>query len=167
MPNTDSIREKQQEDIVEKSNNSNMQNSSLEEKKIGGNIALIGFSILQPIELVVIKKITGNYVKKISEIADYKELKLRLKQHKHGKSFLNELECETIITTKGTNKDIILAAKSEQYNIYSALADVLSKVYAEALHHKRLSKEIGAERARHEIEEETKESKALGESIPI
>ena len=49
------------------------------EEKLGGNIVLSGFQ-LEPIEMIVVKKIVGTYTKKISEKTDYQELKVGLKQ---------------------------------------------------------------------------------------
>lgn len=139
-----------------------------DEQKIGGNIALIGFGALEPIELIVVKKITGNYVKKISEIAQYKQMKLSLKQHQHSKSFLHELETEIIITqSKEGGKDIVLAAKSTDRNLYTALADVLEKIYNEALHHSRSAKEIGEGRIRKERKENNKEEPENEDSLEI
>jgi hypothetical protein len=125
--------------------------SGTEIEKIGGNIALINFK-LEPIEIAVIKKITGHYVKKISEASNYKELKLRLKNHQHGKSFLHEIEAEAVITegqktnekaTEGRN--IILSAAVTDYNLFTALSQVLEKIFNEALHRSRTTKEIGEE----------------------
>lgn len=130
-----------------------------DEKKIGGSIALIGFGALKPMELIVVKKITGNYVKKISEVANYKELKLRLRQHQHGKEFLHEIEAEVVITKdKQGGKDDILSAKSTRYNLYAALSEVLEKIYNESFHYKRTSKEIGEERIKQEKKQEEKEN---------
>lgn len=129
-----------------------------DEKRIGGSIALVGFGILQPVELIVVKKIVGNYVRKITEVANYKELRLRLKQHQHAKSFLHEIEAEAVITKgQDSGKNLVLAAKSTQHNLYTALSEALEKIYAEALHHERSAKEVGEEMIRQEKKEERKE----------
>ena len=102
------------------------------EEKIGGNITLINFK-LEPIEMIVVKKIVGNYVKKISERAGYKELKLRLKQHEHGKGFLNELDAEAIITREREGgENIVLSSSGQDYNLFNALAGVMEKILNEA-----------------------------------
>lgn len=102
------------------------------EEKLGGNITLINFK-LEPIELVVVKKIVGNYVKKLSEKVGYKELKLRLKQHEHGKSFLHELNTEAIISkNREGGGDIILSSSAQDYNLFNALASVMEKLLNEA-----------------------------------
>lgn len=48
--------------------------------ELGGNIKLIGFKDIEPAKLVVVKKITGNYAKTISEkVGGIKELSVELK----------------------------------------------------------------------------------------
>tara|TARA_Y100000310_G_scaffold302635_1_gene340160 strand:+ start:17726 stop:18007 length:282 start_codon:yes stop_codon:yes gene_type:complete len=47
--------------------------------ELGGNIKLEGFEVLDPSLLVVVKKIVGNYARKIHDLkGDYKELILNL-----------------------------------------------------------------------------------------
>ena len=102
------------------------------EEKLGGNITLINFK-LEPIELIVVKKIVGNYAKKMSEKGGYKELKLRLKQREHGKSFLHELNAEAIISkNREVGEEIILSSSAQDYNLFNALAGVMEKLLNEA-----------------------------------
>ncbi|MBS3090632.1 hypothetical protein J4433_02590 [Candidatus Pacearchaeota archaeon] len=99
-------------------------------KQFGGNITLINFELV-PMQAVVVKKIVGNYVKRLRGIADYRELKIRLKKHEHGKSILYELDAKAEIIT---GREIILTANISNYNLYSALSEVLEKIIAEAMH---------------------------------
>ena len=50
--------------------------------ELGGNIKLENFENLDPIKLVVVKKVVGNYAKKISEKHPFQELKLVLEESK-------------------------------------------------------------------------------------
>ncbi len=117
------------------------------EETLGGNITLIGFK-LEPMEAAVVKKIVGNYVRKLIEKADYKSLKLRLKQHQHGKGFLHEIEAEAVITASGGKQEgenRVLNSTISDYNLFSALSNVLENLLAEAEHRTRDTKEIGEE----------------------
>jgi hypothetical protein len=109
------------------------------EKKLGGNITLIGFK-LDSVELVVVKKIVGNYARKLAEKSGYKEIKLRLKQREHGKSLLNEIEAEAVVQRDKTEgSDIRLSAAAQDYNLFSALAIVMEKLLSEAEHKSKLN----------------------------
>lgn len=109
-----------------------MPEGNVTEERLGGNITLINFK-LEPIELIVVKKIVGNYARKLSEKSGYKELKLRLKKHEHGKTFLHELEAEAIISKdKEGGADIILSSSAQDYNLFGALASVMEKLLNES-----------------------------------
>jgi len=110
-------------------------NSENEELKLGGNIILVGFS-LEPTEMIVVKKIIGNYTKKISEKIDYQDIKITLRQTEKAKSFLHEVEISAS-TEKG-----ILAADTVDHNLYTALSEALEKVYSQAEHKERTSRQV-------------------------
>ena len=93
-----------------------------------GNIALVGFEILEPAELVIIKKIVGTYVRKMCELGDYKEMKLNLQQHSKGKSFKHEILGLAFI---GNSR---LSAEATEWNLYNAVSRVCKKILAEATH---------------------------------
>lgn len=126
---------------------------------LGGNISLINFGSLEQSELIIVKKLVGTYVKKISEKTSYKSLKLRLKQVEHGKSFLHKIDAEAMVTaaqTEDKGKNIILSASTENRNLFSALAEVLEKISSEADHKTRSTKQVGSEikrKQKQEIEE--------------
>ena len=46
--------------------------------KLGGNILLDGCDNLEPATLIVLKKMVGNYARKISEKANFDELRINL-----------------------------------------------------------------------------------------
>ncbi len=128
------------------------------EETLGGGITLIGFK-LEPIEAVVAKKIVGNYARKLSEKANYKSLKLRLKQHQHGKGFLHEIEAEAVITASRSREEgenIALSAAVSDYNLFSALSAALEKLLAEAGHRTRHAKDIGEQMKAKEQKMKTK-----------
>ena len=96
------------------------------EEKLGGNISLSGFS-LEPMEMIVAKKIIGTYVKKIREKTDYQEAKVTLKQTQKAKMFLHEINVQ--VKTKAGK---LLTASCEDKNLYKALGDALEKSFQQA-----------------------------------
>lgn len=119
--------------------------------QFGGDIILINFK-LEPVQLIAAKKIIGSYIKKIREAANYKGLKIRLRKHEHGKAVLYEIEAEALITEgKKTNeksaegRNIVLNSSVTDYNLNLALTYALKKIFFEALHKSRTTKEIGEE----------------------
>jgi len=97
------------------------------ETKLGGNLALVGFEILEPTELVVVKKIVGNYIRKMSNNGNYKEMKLTLQQHKHGKTFKHEIKGLALFEEGRFNSDAM------EWNLYTALSKVCDKMLQEAI----------------------------------
>ena len=98
------------------------------EIKLKGNIALVGFEILDPAELVIIKKIVGTYVKKICENGPYNEMRLTLQQHAHGKSFKHEIQGLAFV---GNNR---FSAEITEWNLYSAVSQVCEKILNAVVH---------------------------------
>jgi|GEM_PF-1139764 len=135
------VAEKTRERITESNERENKEG----EERIGGNIALINFGTLEPMELIAVKKIVGTYVKKISEKCNYRELKLRLKQHKHAQTTLNEIEGEVFFSAfkDSQGKILNIGTNISGYNLFKTLADVLEKLYAEVEHRVKLTKEEG------------------------
>lgn len=99
-----------------------------EEIKLTGNVALVGFEILEPVEIDSVKKVVTTYIKKLSENGSFKELKLMLLQHPHGKSFKHEITGSAFV---GKNR---LSATVTDWNLYSAVSSVCEKLYSEAVH---------------------------------
>ncbi|MEM2956136.1 MAG: hypothetical protein QW041_00990 [Candidatus Pacearchaeota archaeon] len=94
------------------------------EIKIKGNVALIGFEVLEPVELEKIQKIVMTYIKKLSEVCSFEELKLTLQQHQKGKSFKHEINGVVFI-----DKNTRFTASVTKWNLYNAVSDVCEKIY--------------------------------------
>jgi len=98
------------------------------EIKLSGNVALVGFEVLEPTELESVKKIVTTYIKKLSETGSFEELKLTLQQRPHGKSFKHDINGLAFV-----GKDRF-SASSTEYNLYNAVSTVCEKLYSGALH---------------------------------
>lgn len=86
---------------------------------LGGNIELVGFNSLEPAKIIVIKKIVGNYVKKIADDnSDFEKLELELK----GSD--DDFELLSALSIGGKVKD----AKVKGNNLFFALDKVMSEV---------------------------------------
>lgn len=99
------------------------------EMVLGGNIALVGFNILDQAELLILKKIIGGYVRKISNFGEYKEMKLSLQQHAHGKTFKHEVTGMVVFGDGRFNSNVT------DWNLYGAVSQVCEKILQEVTHH--------------------------------
>lgn len=106
---------------------------SMKEQKLDSNIILSGFSS-EPSEMVVVRKIIGVYAKKISEKISYREIKVTLKQKEKAKTFLHEIHVDVVAGK-------VLSAGAENYNLYTALSEAFTKVFQQAEHKQRTSKQ--------------------------
>jgi len=98
------------------------------EFKFEGNVALVGFEILEPTEIESVQKVVLTYIKKLSESGQFNELKLSLQQHPHGKSFKHEISGSALI---GTDR---FTANVTEWNLYKAVSEVCEKLYSGAVH---------------------------------
>ena len=91
--------------------------------ELGGNIKLIGFNDLDPASLIVVKKITGNYARKISEKVNsgLDELSLELKDES-GKNINSSVKF----------KEKTFNAEVNDTNLFYALDKVLAKLLNDA-----------------------------------
>ena len=108
--------------------------------RLEGNISLVGFGILDPSEITVVKKIVSNYVKMMNHEGSYNEMKLTLKRHQKGNQWLHEVMGEAIfregkfaatVGHKGTH--------TNAWDPYSVISEVCEKILAELRH--RIKKE--------------------------
>jgi len=95
-----------------------------------GRIVLSGFSS-EPAEKAIADNLIKSYKNKISERIGFDEIDLRVKKSRHGKTFLHEVQGRMISTGKQFN------SKVTDYNLFSALAEVLEKLMHEAEHNMR------------------------------
>lgn len=91
--------------------------------QIGGNISLAGFKELEPAKMVVIKKITGNYVKKMQDkVKNFEGLSLSLKSV-HSSKY--ELQAKAVVNGKSFGTEIT------EFNLFFALDKALARVLEE------------------------------------
>ena len=91
--------------------------------QLGGNISLAGFKELEPAKMIVVKKITGNYVRKMQEKNNkFESLSLHLKAV-HATKF--ELQVKAMVDGKPHNSEIT------DFNLFFALDKALGKILEE------------------------------------
>ncbi len=86
---------------------------------LGGDIVLIGFSEVEPIKLIVVKKIIGRYAKELSEKKDNDGLEVELKSKGDKFTIIATVKVKTKRTDSATTTDNLftsmdLALKSLQ-----------------------------------------------------
>ena len=91
---------------------------------LGGNIELAGFNALDSGSLVILKKIIGNYAKRLSKKSDkFEKIKLTMKtMHEREKSEIYEVKGHLFL---GGNP--IFAEESDR-NLFFALDKVLKRI---------------------------------------
>ncbi len=93
--------------------------------QLGGNIELVGFRILDPASMIVVKKMVGTYARKFSD-SGLELLKLTMKPvHSGDKPHCFEVNCR--ISAKGRN----YISELTDHNLFFAVDKVLKKVEAE------------------------------------
>ena len=104
-----------------------MDESSDETLELGGSIALTGFKDIDGASMVIIKKIVGNYARKISDnTTGFEKLKLNLKTvHRTEKSEKYEIHAQVIEQGNSHNAEIV------DRNLYFAIDNVLKKILNE------------------------------------
>ena len=87
-----------------------MEDINVEAMQLGGNIQLIGFRELDPAKLIVVKKMVGNYVKKIEEKThNFEKIAVHMKKI-HNAEF--EIQIKAVVGGKPYNSELI------NYNIF-------------------------------------------------
>ncbi len=97
---------------------------NMEVMELGKSIELVGFGEVERDKFVVIKKVVGNFVKKLQERnSGFEKLNLHLKKvHNNEYEILGKL----ISSGKMYNSEVI------NYNLFYALNEILKKLEAEA-----------------------------------
>lgn len=95
--------------------------------QLGGNIVLTGFRDLDGSSMVVLKKIVGNYAKKMSEISEkFESLSLTMKKvHETEKSELYEIHAKLMDNGKPVVSEVT------DRNLFIAIDGVLKKIVSE------------------------------------
>jgi ribosome-associated translation inhibitor RaiA len=94
---------------------------------LGGQIELSGFSDLDPAQMIVVKKVIGNYARRFTELTTkFEKLAVTLKViHEREKSEKYELHARLL--DNGTQ----IVAEDTDRNLYFALGNLLKKVEKE------------------------------------
>ena len=110
------------------SKNKEQTDSTLE---LGGNINLTGFRDLDKSEMVIIKKVVGNHVKRFSGLNnDFEGISLVMKTvHETPGSKKYDLHAKIIIKGKPITSEVI------NRNLFVGIDNVLKKIEAELSHH--------------------------------
>lgn len=92
--------------------------------ELGGNITLVGFKDLGYAEFVVVKKVVGNYARRISDRQPFDNLKLAVKPIHKTENEVNkfELKSELLINGKHYHADLV------EYNIFVGIDKILKKM---------------------------------------
>ncbi|MBN2368298.1 hypothetical protein JXC34_04720 [Candidatus Woesearchaeota archaeon] len=95
--------------------------------ELGGNIELVGFNDIDSSELIVLKKIIGNFARKFSDQLqeDYEKLTLTLKKIHGEKSSKFEVQAKIMTKSKPINSECT------QNNLFFCVAEVLKKLEAQ------------------------------------
>lgn len=96
--------------------------------ELGGNITLVGFKDVGFSEMVVVKKIVGNYARKISDkIGGLDELTMTVKpiHHTSEDSFKYELHVKVIQKGKVYTTEVV------DFNLFVAIDDAMKKIFTE------------------------------------
>lgn len=111
-------------DVVDKVN---------EKLSLGGNIDLIGFKQVSISEVVVVKKLVGNYTRKIQEnCKNFQSITVHLKEiHKVDNNYKNEIHVKVLDDGKSFTSEVV------DKNLFVALDSALKKVLAEVTSHNR------------------------------
>lgn len=95
-----------------------------EDMQLGGNITLSGFRDVEPAKMIVVKKIVGNYIKKVQDRdIGFEKVSLTMK-NVHSSEY--EIKCNLHLNGKVYN------AAYTGFNLFVVLDKTLSKVMAEA-----------------------------------
>ncbi len=92
-----------------------------ESMELGGNIILTGFKDVPKSDMIVLKKIVGNYVRKFRDkMKDYEGLRITLKPLHGGKSY--QLNGELVGAKERYN------AETENRNLFVGVDELLKKL---------------------------------------
>ncbi len=97
--------------------------------ELGGNITLVGFKELDYAEMVVIKKIVGNYARKLSEKEPINNLTLNLKQIHHTSEDSSKFELKAKADVNGS----IFNSEVVDYNLFIGIDNIMKKIESQVM----------------------------------
>lgn len=93
--------------------------------QLGGNIELTGFAALAGSEMIVVKKIVGNYVRRFEEMCrSFEALKLRVKPLHQTSDTVKKFELHAQLVDGGN----IVTSSVVEHNLFVGIDAVLKKV---------------------------------------
>lgn len=98
-----------------------------ENMQLGGNIELSGFKDIDGASMVVLKKIIGNYGRRLTEISDkFESLKVTMKPiHETEKSEKYEIHIQLMVGGKPVVSEVV------ERNLFIAIDNALKKIVNE------------------------------------
>ncbi len=96
-------------------------------QELGGNIVLSNFDLDEQ-EIIIAKKLIGNYAEKIRNFGDYEELKIEMKTHLKGKN--KHFEIKALLLYNGNRA----SAEANNTNPFVAISEILEKILKEIEH---------------------------------
>lgn len=88
--------------------------------QLGGNIELVGFKELDPAQLIVVKKIVGNYARRMADSSEgFEKLTVTMKKVHNSQFELN---------AKLMDKGSPFTSEVVDFNLFFALDKVLAKI---------------------------------------
>jgi len=100
----------------------------MEDRRLRGNISLIGFDKLEPVEIATAEKLIVTYIKRLDENKEFKDLKLVLKQHQHGKTFKHEINAHATFSNQKLLSNVV------EWNLFKAISKAIEKIISESAH---------------------------------
>ena len=95
---------------------------------LGGNIELTGFNNLDGGEMIVLKKIVGNYARRMEHTCNnFESLKLRLKPLHKTQEEMKRFELQGQVVDNGQ----VFPAGVIEHNLFVGVDSVLKKLYSE------------------------------------
>lgn len=95
--------------------------------ELGGNIMLVGFKEQGYAEMVVIKKLVGNYARRLSDGKLLNELRLTLKPIHHTDENSSKFELKAKIDLDGK----VYSSEIVEYNLFIGIDSILKKLEAQ------------------------------------
>jgi ribosome-associated translation inhibitor RaiA len=97
--------------------------------ELGGNITLVGFREIDYAEMIVVKKMIGNYVRKFSDKAPINNFTLTMKEIHKTSEESGKFELKAKIDLNGE----IINSEVVDYNLFIGMDAIMKKLEAQIL----------------------------------